>query len=393
MINSPVAIMRAFSQNFLTTAKIFAVSRAVISGIIVMASQTKFYPIPSREGFDYHPAFTWNPAEFLHSLILTLCSADAGWYLKIAKYGYDPGPFTADVPHNWVFFPLFPLLIRCLAGVFRSYLFSAFVISNVSFFAGLYCLLLLLQQQGYSRTLITRVLWLVAINPVSYFFLAPWTESLFFFLLVSVFLLLERSRPLAAGAVMMLASATRPTGLLILPGFLYALHERKMLTKASGLAAAALTPLGTASFAVFLYFHTGNAMAFSANQIAWGRNTGSLPARLLQLLSSLGDIIAPWNFILLSALSTAVALAAGVHLCRRGQISWALVILVPLAVALSTGTFWSIARFVMVLFPVFVVIAEWAEDSERERIVFFLSAFALSALTLLYALHFTPAMN
>ena len=40
---------------------------------------------------------------------------DAGWYISIARDGYDPSA-TAAVQHNYAFFPLLPLLMRLLVG-------------------------------------------------------------------------------------------------------------------------------------------------------------------------------------------------------------------------------------------------------------------------------------
>ena len=114
---------------------------------------------------------------------------DALAYLHIAQNGYTKASYT-------VFFPMYPLLIRLFGAVFGSNVAAAMLISAVSFVLGLRLLYRLTELELDSRAADAAVL-LLAFAPMSLFFTAAYTESLFLALSVGAFYAARR-RPMGA---------------------------------------------------------------------------------------------------------------------------------------------------------------------------------------------------
>jgi len=108
---------------------------------------------------------------------------DSVWYLSIAQSGYDGrSALTA-------FFPLYPVSIQAAAGGSQSpalLLLAAYAVSAASFVVALTLLYRLVELElgaRYARP----VLALVALWPASFFFSAPYSESLFLALSIGTF--------------------------------------------------------------------------------------------------------------------------------------------------------------------------------------------------------------
>jgi hypothetical protein len=134
---------------------------------------------------------------------------DASYYLAIASHGY-----LATAPDHLAFFPLYPGLIRVLGLLSGSNVIAGLVISSASFALALVLLHRLSELELGSRAADATVL-LVAFAPLSFFFTAIYTESLFLLLSVGAVLAARRERWALAGILAGLATLTRPTGILL----------------------------------------------------------------------------------------------------------------------------------------------------------------------------------
>jgi len=141
-------------------------------------------------------------------------------YLWIAQNGYGL--------YQQAFFPLYPWLIRWLAGFIHNYLFSGLAISHLTFFASLYLLYRLLLFD-FSEKFVRRVIILLLLFPTSFFFASFYSESLFFFLMIAAFYFARKGKWLVAGIFGALASATRVVGIFLLPALLVEWWEQKKI--------------------------------------------------------------------------------------------------------------------------------------------------------------------
>ena len=389
----------------------FLASRLLVGFLLALPLFFSIQPIPTPAdaGTIYHLQPIAPGSSFGDRLYTLLHSADSTWYLGIAENGYTPLPpedrsdpvkdYTVG-QKNWAFFPLFPLIERAGGVIFGSAFRAGLIASYLFLFGSLILLIRLAEISGLSPAAADRSLWLICFYPFSYFFSFPLTESLFLFLTLLSFFLIGSNRPIWAGLALAFASATRPTGLLLIPGFIVEMYFKKKRSAVDPDApswnsialAASIAPLGTALYALYLWQHTGSPLAFSLNQQAWGRQAITFSGLITSLLSPFRAISGPWDFILLNTAAAYLSLFCAGWAIAKGRYGWALVILGPLCASLGTGITQSFGRFTSISFPVFLILAEVTRRNTVERIVLLIFAALLGALTIGRALYVTSVM-
>jgi hypothetical protein len=316
---------------------------------------------------------------------------DSVWYLAIARGGYD------HEAARTAFFPLYPLAMRGLGVVVGSDLIAGVLVSLAAFGVALVLLYRLVELDLGEEVARVTVL-LVAFCPMSYFFSAVYSESLFLALSVGCIWQARMGRWAAAGALGALAAASRNSGVALLvpvvllflygpradgePRPLRALVPRYRPTPA--LAWALLIPAGLGAYVLALALATGHGLApFHAQQV-WYRHfagpfggiwDGAVAAwdGLRQLLhgpppplyftAAGGDpmFVAGQNLMLFGFLALGAAALVGVF--RRLPFAYGAYCLAALAFPLSYPVgpqpLASLPRYEVVLFPLFAWGAWW----------------------------------
>jgi hypothetical protein len=219
-----------------------------------------------------------------------LCQWDCEWYIHTIQSGYDKEPLLRPNMDfaNWAFFPLYPLLAGVLKLATGLSAFWAGTATSVLCFISF--VLLSTRYRALTRGLQTQardLSWIVLLTvyPFSFYFFVPYTESLYLLTTVLLLLAVRTNRPTGTGLATALLTATRPTGVLVIPYIVLerAWHARlaflgpglNLPTRSRVLADCAfplvLAPLGLACYMAYLYWLTGDALAFSHVQIAWDR--------------------------------------------------------------------------------------------------------------------------
>lgn len=143
---------------------------------------------------------------------------DAVEYLRIAEHGYS---YTPGVRSSVVWFPLYPLLTRAAHAVVGDLLIAGVV---VSFLAGLVAAVTYwrwLDVAGVAPDRRRTAWFALLLYPYAwYVYGVPHSDGLFLALVVGACLLVELDRPIAAGLLGALATATRPNGLVLIPALL-----------------------------------------------------------------------------------------------------------------------------------------------------------------------------
>jgi hypothetical protein len=216
-----------------------------------------------------------------------LCQWDCEWYTHTIQDGYDPAP-RLRLYHdsaNWAFFPLYPLLGRLVLDVTGMDAFWSGTLVSLLCFAGfavLSCRYRALTRGVQARD--TTWLVLLAVYPFSLYYVIPYTESAYLLLTVLLLLAARTGNAAGAGLATGLLTATRPTGVLAIPYLLVERLWHARLALRPGLVLAertriladsafplALAPLGIVGYMAYLYWLTGDALAFSHVQLTWGR--------------------------------------------------------------------------------------------------------------------------
>ncbi len=296
---------------------------------------------------------------------------DSSWYLDIARNGYSfkgPGELS-----NVVFFPLYPLLIRSASFLVGGDLAAAgWVLSLLFLLFALVCLHRLVKEFHPGTDPQLAVLFLL-VFPTAFFLNAVYTESLFLFLSLAVFYCAFRKNFVAAGLFGLLAALTRVTGVLLFIPLVWEYWSRR---PSPGLRdprflAVFLVPLGTFGFFLFHYLRFGDLLLFLKVERWWGR-AFTLNKEHFALFTHPATVN-----LLTDALFVVFAVAATWLVFRRLRTSYGLYMLATILVALSTGTLMSIGRYVLVLFPMYILIAS-AKDRLAQQTYAFASTLLLA---------------
>lgn len=310
---------------------------------------------------------------------------DSGWYHSIARDGYEHRAFDTTRQANWAFFPLHPMLWKAAAAVTGEWVWSGIVLSNLLCLAGLSLLWLLARQLTGSARLADHATLFASFWPAAYFMMLPHTESLFFALVTASFLAAGTQRWWLAGALGFVAGATRLNGVFLAPALFMRWHQGER--RAADLLKLAPIAGGLAAFMVYLWWLTGNPLAFKDIQVTWAREFHAPWTVLLDYINRPHKIITPWNPKILHFGTTVLALCSAVTCWKRGWRGLAVFTALTVLAPLMTGTLMSMTRYIGVAPGVFIALAVWTETRPRfGQIWLAVSAAALVLLCVLFAL-------
>jgi hypothetical protein len=276
---------------------------------------------------------------------------DSYWYLDIAKNGYYLRGEKEIA--NVVFFPLYPLLVRLAGPVAGGNLVLAGWMLSCLFLVLAVVMLTRLSQEFHPGVDPTLPAAFLLAFPAAFFLNAVYSESLFLFLsLATVFWALRRNFMIAS-VWAALASATRVAGVFLFVvlfiEFVQANGWRAVLTRR--VWPLALAPLGALAFCTYHWIAFGDFFLYLKVQSFFGRDFDM----------EAGDFLVRNNPDLantvLDLAYTAVAILLGVIALRRVRLSYGVYMLVSLAIALSSGSVLGVARYSMVLFPIYFIAA------------------------------------
>ena len=366
----------------------FTLTRLLILFVILLSANIAFEPPVQDQFGDIHESNISlrnnRPADVLRRVAL---GADSLWIINIARAGYEKEPFNTNIQHTWAYFPLYPLLLRAAAWLTGDLALTGIFLSSTFFLFALILLYRTVIAFNYDPAVADRAVFYLAAFPVSYFFSLAQTESLFLLLTVGCFYAAKRERWWLAGLCGALASATRFAGVFLLVP-LAVMYWQNMRARNSRLridvVSLLLVPLGLIAFMIYLRSITGNALAFAEIQVAWGHSPAMFWRPLAGYLMDPLRVSAGWDFRLLNFAAAVMALVCSFVLLKKREWAFAsyslISILVPLSYQVSLQ---SLARYVMVIFPVFVVLA-WVGRSPRAdqimRVVFIVLLSLMSAM-------------
>lgn len=297
-------------------------------------------------------------------------------YLRIAREGY--------FQFGEAFFPLYPLTIRFFAAL--THLPSEWIgvfVSMTGFLAGLIILFDLVKTRSMELAKWT-VVFLVTF-PTAFFFSAVYTEGLFFFLIITTVAFAKRKQFLFAGVCGALASATRVIGVLLL--IVVAWEYIRMKQKNRNfwkLLGVLLVPLGLFLYMYYLYHTTGDAVRFFHVQPAFGANrSGSGIILLPQVLWRYFKIIftavgqPTLESYIVSITEFVITLAAYTLLYYgyriKTEFSYLWYSLLAVTLPTLTGTLSSMPRYLVTIFPLFIILGHLRGKSVKVALVIIFS--------------------
>jgi hypothetical protein len=328
-------------------------------------------------------------------------------YVVLAHDGYA-------AVNNTVFFPLWPLLIREFSLVFGSpgyyqcYLVSLLLENSCFYFALVlfYCLVCDEFEPSVAKTAI----FYLAFAPYGLFFFNGYSESLFLLLCLATFFFLSRGGTLdwrLAGMCAALASLTRATGCVLIVPFLVMLGQhfwpyRTMLRShwlsiLNAVLSMALVPLGTGTYMIYLAVTKGNPFLFSVQEATYWHRKLSLPwlgmgetiSIVLKQLYHLKTLNMPNVIDIIFTLMVLVVLILGWKRLPWHYSLFALAMFIfPLCYPRSTQEpLLSVPRYVLVIFPVYMLLGLWGKGRHFDRIYGAVSLAFFTLNILLFVTH------
>jgi hypothetical protein len=315
---------------------------------------------------------------------------DGLWYRLIALEGYAGGTQSAKA----AFWPLFPWTMQA-GSLLTGWTVEpvGYLVANLSFLGALLVIYRLVTLDYGDPADARRTLWALALFPTAFFFSAVYTESLFLLLSAGALYLWRRDLIWFAGVVGIAAALTRSAGVFLILPFLALLWDRYRTDWRGyfpGVIPALFPAFGPAIFAAVLYREQGNWNAFIDVQEQWNRYS-ALPWETLncavntcfrlggepdgvsfgwwqqmvqnpswETITSQEWRAAVANSDVLELVVTVLFLALaviGLKFLPVYQTVWVLPgLLIPLLQPSEVHALMSMPRFVLVLFPLFIVL-------------------------------------
>ena len=316
---------------------------------------------------------------------------DSRHYLDIARDGYISAG-ERDRVVQLVFLPGYPLAVRAMMLLVPSDICAGLLTSALCF-AGAGCVVYRLLRLDLPHRQALRALRFLVLAPGCFFFAAPMSESLFLLLTAAALYLARTHRPVLGGLCGAYAAFTRSLGLLLIVPLLWELvhdavqHRRISIRQVAGLL---LVPLGFAAYCYINWRVSGNPFQFLIYQREhWNQRTGLFFSTaayqtdyLLRCLRSGNwrDALGLWLPNLIACFSALILLAKAAPRLRASQTAWFLAYYI-----IAVGATWllSAPRYLLVLLPVPLALAQCAQKRTAN--------IALTALSALAALGYLAA--
>ena len=324
--------------------------------------------LPS-EAFDlarYLSAFRHWPISGGPSFESRLATWDAPHYLYLAGQGY-----VEDSPSN-AFYPLFPALIQVVSLFFDGNLIvSGLVVSN---FCSLLALRLFYKELvvRFDDSLAQITIICILTYPCSVFFSLIYSEALFFLVLMLIIRSLRTKNFTLLITGCFLAPLARPVAIFCIPALAAATAREKSWRRCILALAAMIAGFGV--YLMVLWHGTGNPFAgFDAQQYYPTQpKLGRIiePVRFVKNFFSI-HAFHDQRFSLLDRILFVVFLLSLWPIWKLDKVWFLFSIGLGLIPAIM-GSFMSFSRFMLMVFPFFIVIAKYLKSlSHLERWVMF----------------------
>lgn len=311
----------------------------------------------------HYPAGFINPALETSSLSLIdkLIRWDAHWYTYIADYGYNA--------QSIVFFPVIVVLIKAISrlGDINSAI-AGLIVCNIFALLSFWAMAAVFRSDMPEDKTIQALL-AYAVMPTSFFLNSIYTEPLFLTFSLACIYFVRQKKWHIAGISAALATLTRNIGITLI--LLLLLEYWQSANKPRSVHFFLYAPAALLGFMIYNLFLTGDPIAFVHTQQIWGREFGlPWPNFYNNILLILHTIPHTEPGILLDTVMVLFSLAALLFLTLNPSakirasylvIGW-IWLSIPLFSTSPAFPLYSLARFVLVIFPIYIF---WAHMSQK----------------------------
>ncbi|MDQ3956552.1 MAG: hypothetical protein M3285_13490 [Actinomycetota bacterium] len=314
---------------------------------------------------------------------------DALWFMRIAEDGYTEDDGSA------AFFPAYPMAVRAVSTVMGGHpLPAALLISNAAFLGAL-ILLYLLSRFEFNEQTARRAVLYASVFPTAFFFIAPYSESLFLLLALGSILSARLGKWPAAGLLGALAAATRSIGIVLLPALLVEAFMQRRRGESRGALLrrgswALSAGLGTLLYLGYWKATSGSWLTPMSKQSNWLREVAAPIGTLIDgteiAFRFIGSGVAGYQ-LLDWLIVVPVVIATGWAVIRLRPVYAVYAVLsvaIPLTLIYGDRPFMSLPRFAVVVWPVYWMMSRAADRWDIHNATTACSAVLLGLFTVLF---------
>ncbi|MCB9419008.1 MAG: hypothetical protein H6667_04350 [Ardenticatenaceae bacterium] len=319
---------------------------------------------------------------------------DTGFYISIVEEGYK---FEGVPLPSVAFFPLLPLLMRGVLPLVGDAAVAGILVSNLALLLAA-ILFYRLVAEAYDAATADRAVWYLLIFPTAFFGTAIYSESLFLLTAIGAWHSARHGRWGVAAIFAAAAGLTRLVGVIVIPLMLWEWwgQMRGMVDEQRPsliTLPAVFAPLaGLGAFMAYLWRVFGDPLAFVHGAAAWERQPQSIFLTLAELLQrpagGWGTAVLAGQIHIDNWLDWGLAmlfLVLGLFLLSKKRYGEAAFVLLGVLIPLNSGLLMSLRRYVWVLFPAFILLAQWGKRPSIDKFITTFSLLGLALFTALFA--------
>ena len=244
---------------FLNNAFIFAAGMWLISRLVILIAMILIAPLLPAPPGGVAPTFGWGVFDYWDSV----------HYRAIATTGYEY--INDGKGHNVAFFPLFPLIVRGIMLLGLPFEVAGTLVNNFAFL-GAIIIVYLWVEEHHGKSAARWSSAVLAWCPFSLFGTVIYTEGLFLLLSTAALRAFDKKQYFWLALCGALATATRPTGIALIPAFLIVAwrQRRPLIAYVSSLA----TAVGLLLFSLYCWIRFADPLAFVNAQRGWRPTVG-----------------------------------------------------------------------------------------------------------------------
>lgn len=323
----------------------------------------------------YAPTFPYAnellPLYDLPRWVYSWANFDGVHYLTIIEKGYvGTGLIQA-------FFPMYPMVSNFLNKLVSNEITAALIVSNVSLLGSL-LLLYLLVKKHFNRTIAWWSIVAFCFFPTMFYSLAVYSESLFLFFVLAAFYFVEVKKWMLVSVSVALASATRLVGISLVPAIILGLameHNKNWLSFKSWKKFAVLYAqeiffvllgsVGLLAYMFYLWSEFKDPLYFwhVQEEFGGGRQESivlipQIVWRYFKILATVDFNLRWWTYIQ-ELFYGIVPLCLIIYIWTKTKMiphSWSIFSILTLIIPTLTGTFSSMPRYTLIVFPLYVLL-------------------------------------
>lgn len=280
---------------------------------------------------------------------LSLANWDGRHFLDIAKFGYTN-------PIQYAFFPLYPLTVRLLAVILGgNFLYAGLLVNFFSAFFIIYLFIKLLES--YKSKIKTLIYFLLF--PTSFYLISFYTESLFLLLAMLSFYSINTKKLYQAALFGSLASLTRISGIAVIAVVVFEIFLSKKSLKEK-IISFIISISGLVIYCSYLFYMTGNPFYFLISELDWDRAISFPGFNIFTAIHFLANYgLKPESFTILSDLIfTVLGIGLAIRVWKYLNPAYSIYTIISLYLPLATALILSMPRFLLVIFPLFITLAQ-----------------------------------